>query len=71
MEIIICGNYTGKQRKPCKHCKHFFLWGIGAGYCGRLKADIMCHNHCKYFKRDARAWTNDGKCKVDENELYA
>ncbi len=70
MEIFICGSYTGNTKKPCKHCKHFMLWGVGYGYCGKHKIDTYCSDHCKYFKRDSRIWTKDGKCKVDEFLLY-
>jgi hypothetical protein len=68
--MIVCGSYTGKQKKPCKHCIHFFLWGVGTGYCSKHKCDMFCNDHCKYFKRDYDYWTKDGKCKVDENLLY-
>jgi len=70
MGIFICGNFTGNQKKPCKHCKHFMLWGVGYGYCLKHKTDIHCSDHCKYFKRDCRYWTKDGKCKVNEFLLY-
>lgn len=68
--MFICGSFTHGQKKPCKYCKHFFLWGTSAGYCGKKKEDMMCSDHCKYFKRDAFVWTKDGKCKFNENELY-
>lgn len=31
---------------------------------------MHCSDHCKYFKRDCRYWTKDGKCKVNEFLLY-
>jgi hypothetical protein len=66
----ICGSFTGKQKKPCKQCKRFFMWGVSYGRCDKLKDDVSCREHCKYFKRDSTTWTKDGKCKFDENLLY-
>ena len=68
--MFICGNFTRGQKKPCKHCKNFFLWGISTGYCTKRNEDMQCHDHCKYFKRDSEIWKISGKCKVDENLLY-
>ena len=70
VNTFICGNFTYGQRKPCKMCRHFFLWGISTGYCLRKKEDKQCHEHCKYYKREAQYWYKSGKCKVDENEMY-
>ena len=70
MNIILCGNFTKGQKKPCKWCKHFLLWGIGTGYCGKTGMDMMSWDHCKYYKRASDTWFKSGKCKVDENELY-
>lgn len=68
--MFICGDYTRGQKKPRKHCKQFMLWGIGTGYCFKHGVDMMTYEHCKYFKRDSKYWTKNGKCKVNENELY-
>jgi hypothetical protein len=68
--IHICGSFTHGQKKPCKTCKHFWLWGVSTGHCFRHKVDMMIWEHCKYHKRDARIWTKDGKCKFDEHMLY-
>lgn len=69
--IHIDGSWTGTQKKPCKHCKHFLLWGTSIGYCMRRDENfINCREHCKYFKRDYESWTKDGKCKVEEWMLY-
>jgi hypothetical protein len=70
MEMFFCGSFTGKQNKPCKHCKNFIFWGIFSGYCVRQRKNVSCSDHCKYFKRDAEIWTKNGECKVDENSLY-
>ena len=70
MGIFICGNCTGNIKNPCKHCKHFMLWGVGYGYCGKHNIDTHCSDHCKYFKRDCWYRTKDGKCKVNEFLLY-
>ena len=66
----ICGIFTRGKKKPCKMCKHFFLWGVSAGHCDVHREDKMTWEHCKYYKRDAKVWFKDGKCKVDENLLY-
>lgn len=68
--IVICGSFTYGRKKPCKNCKYFFLWGTSTGYCSKHNNDEMCQGHCKYFKRDAEIWGKNGKCKVNENELY-
>lgn len=70
MKSFICGSFTDKQKKPCKHCKHFMLWGLSFGRCFKRNEDMSRSDHCKYFKRDSEIWTKDGKCKVDENSLY-
>jgi len=31
---------------------------------------MMTWEHCKYYKRNAEIWTKNGKCKVNEFELY-
>ena len=69
MTIFVCGNSTTRN-KPCKHCKHFMLWGISTGYCFKKKDNLSCNNHCKYYKRDSSFWNISGKCKIDENVLY-
>lgn len=70
MNIHIDGTFTNGRKKPCKYCRNFFMWGIGEGYCTCQHENKMCHEHCKYYKRDAKTWTKDGKCKFDENLLY-
>jgi len=70
MNFIICSNRTSRN-KPCKHCKKFLFWGILMGYCGRFHKDKNANDHCKYFKRESRYWTKDGKCKISENQLYS
>jgi len=54
----------------CRFFHPLMLWGVGYGYCLKHKTDIHCSDHCKYFKRDCRYWTKDGKCKVNEFLLY-
>ena len=66
----ICGSFTKGQKKPCKHCKKFWLWGVSTGHCGQHNCDMMTWEHCKYYKRDSKTWTKNGKCKVNEFELY-
>lgn len=70
MNIIVCGTYT-TRKKPCKCCKYFFLWGVSYGHCSKKNDDVSCNDHCKYYKRDSTNWYKNGKCKVNENELYA
>lgn len=71
MNVIVCGAFTGKQKKPCKYCKNFLLWGISTGHCSKKNCDTQTWGHCKFYKRDSQVWTKDGVCKVDENELYS
>lgn len=66
----LCGTFIRGQKKPCKHCRNFFLWGVSSGACIKHNVDMMTWDHCKYFKRNSKYWTKDGKCKIDENELY-
>lgn len=68
--LHICGSFTSNQKKPCKNCKHFFLWGVSTGYCGKHNKDVSCKEHCKYFKREREVWAKNGKCKVDVFSLY-
>jgi hypothetical protein len=57
-------------KKPCKHCKYFYLWGVSTGYCTLHEQDFSTWEHCKYYKRDRKLYTKDGKCKYPENEYY-
>lgn len=68
--IFVCGAFTKGQKKPCKHCRNFFSWGVSAGMCRVHNCDTMTWEHCKYYKRDSTVWTKDGKCKIDEKLLY-
>lgn len=68
--MFLCGTLTYGQMKPCKYCRNFFLWGISTGHCDIHKTDKSCWEHCKYYKRDSELWFKDGRCKVNENELY-
>ena len=70
MNINICGSFTYGQKKPCKYCERFFMWGTSTGYCSKHQQDKHCSEHCKYYKRDSETWTKNGKCKFDENLLY-
>lgn len=67
---FICGSHTYNQKKPCKNCKRFLLWGMSTGYCFKHKTDMQCSNHCKYYKRESNIWNKNGICKLNENELY-
>ena len=69
--LFICGNHTFGKKKPCKTCKKFLLWGISTGYCFKNKKNVSCRSHCKFYKRDSKLWTKNGKCKIDEYLLYA
>ena len=66
--INICGAFTHGTRKPCKHCKHFLLWGICYGLCTVHDKNMHTSEHCKYFKRDSQSWTKDGRPKF--NMIY-
>lgn len=66
----ICGAFTHGQKKPCKHCKNFFLWGVSTGCCTKHNCDMLTWEHCKYFKRDSYMYTKDGVCKHSELEGY-
>lgn len=66
----ICGSFTDGQKKPCKTCKHFFLWGVNTGFCGKQMINMATWEHCKYYKRNSEIWCKNGKCKFNENELY-
>lgn len=68
MNVIICGAFTNKTKKPCKYCSRFLLWGISTGYCFKHRKDMMTWDHCKYYKRDAEMYTIRGKCKHPELE---
>jgi len=71
MQIILCGTFNREKKKPCKHCKNFMLWGTSVGRCFKHNKDTFWDEHCKYYKRDSEMWTVRGKCKIDENDLYA
>jgi len=68
--IFICGAFTKGTKKPCKYCKYFHLWGVSTGYCTLHEQDFSTWEHCKYYKRDRKLYTKDGKCKYPENEYY-
>ena len=70
MQIFICGNYAGNCKKPCKYCRYFLTPGTGCGYCLKRGVDVHCTDHCKYYKRNSKFWTKDGKCKINEFLLY-
>ena len=44
--MFICGNFTEKQKKPCKFCRSFYLWGVGSGYCAVQGEGMMSWDHC-------------------------
>lgn len=67
--MFICGTFTYGQKKPCKTCKRFFLWGVSTGYCSQKKADMSTWEHCKYHKRNAYMYTKDGICKHPSEEF--
>lgn len=64
--MYICGAFTREKKKPCKHCKHFCLWGVNTGYCWKRQVYMQTWDTCKYFKRDSFMYTKDGKCKHPE-----
>lgn len=66
--FFICGAFTNSQKKPCKHCKHFALWGVSTGCCLKTGRDMQTWEHCKYFKRESNMYTKDGICKHPEWE---
>jgi len=69
MNIIICGAFTGRQKKPCKMCRSFCGWGISTGYCSVKNNDVTYGSHCKYYKRASYMYFKDGRCKHPEEEF--
>lgn len=65
-----CGIGNSKDRnKSCMQCKHFFMFGIGSGYCcvkiNKNDEDDMIspQGHCKYYKRNVELFYSDGRIK--------
>lgn len=66
--MFVCGAFTKGQKKLCKHCCSFMLWGVSTGYCFKHKTDKMIWEHCKYYKRNAEMYAINGRCKHPELE---